>query len=68
MMAVKTGVGDNTGIGTESTIPGCLESVSESNRAHLWYRNRNRNIGFQSRIGIEAGIEYQANQICLVLG
>ena len=63
-MAFKAGVGDITGIGPESPIPGCLESVSESNRAIPWYWNRNRyrNSGFQSRIGIDAGIGYQGMQ------
>ena len=49
------GVGDTIGIGSESAIPGYLESVSESNRAHPWnqYRSRNRSsVGQGISIGI----------------
>ena len=53
--AFKPGVGDTIGIGPESAIPGCLESVSESNHAHPWnrYRSRNRSsVGQGISIGI----------------
>ena len=50
---LTSGVGDTIGIGPESTIPGCLESVSESNRAHPWNRYRNRSsVGQGISIGI----------------
>ena len=57
-MIGSPGVGDTIGIGPELAIPGYLESVSESNRAHPWnwYRNQYR-LWEISGISISIGID-----------